>query len=84
MLLSSYASFQLLDSIKKFVFKSYLGCPRWKSLFYDSKIGLGTESISFYLTVGYGCDMLLVGLLLIFSMVGLNKRVCIQKLFKYE
>ena len=56
------------------------------SLFYDSKIGLGTKSISFYLTVGSlcGCDMLLIGWLHIFSTVGLNKKVCIQKLFKYE
>ena len=33
------------------------------SLFYDSKIGLDTESISFYLTIGSSCccDMLLIG-----------------------
>ena len=42
-------------------------CPRLivkiKSLFYDSRIGLNIESISFYLTVGSscGCDMLLRG-----------------------
>ena len=57
-----------------------------KFLFYDSKIGLGIESILFYLTVGSSCcyDMLLIGWLHIFSMVGLNKKVYIQKLFKYE
>ena len=65
-------------------------CPRQivkiKSLVYDSKIGLDTESISFYLTIesSCGCDMLLIGWLRIFSTVGLNKKVYIQKLFKYE
>ena len=86
LLIASYASFQRLVWIKNFVFKSYLWCPRRKSLFYDSKIGLSTKSISFYLTVGSscGCDMSLIGWLRIFSTVGLNKKVCIQNLFKYE
>ena len=60
--------------------------PRRKSLFYDSKIGLGTESISFNLFFGslFGCDMLLIGWLCIFLVVVLNKKKFIQKLFKCE